>query len=215
MRYTPCRATMPQSALPYTPRRILRAASALPASASQSGPFTRLRRVLPRRRLPCSLHIIFLFYLIFSCIASLPRRLSLPFVKKVRLHQKIDRFTQKITAPQPSFSLYWRGFAQFPHLFPPSLCQRIFCRKSSRFHPRLPPASASIPCILSCILRSIRRAVQNRPALLCRAGRRSYHCLYGTCQMVSAYWAMALSAAKLPLRAMFRRLIWFHCFLSP
>ena len=39
--------------------------------------------------------------------------------------------------------------------------------------------------------------------------------LYGTCQMVSAYWAMARSAAKMPLRAMFSRLMRFHCVLSP
>ena len=41
-------------------------------------------------------------------------------------------------------------------------------------------------------------------------GRELFYCLYGTCQMVSAYWAMARSAANTPLRAMLVRLMRFH-----
>ncbi len=46
-------------------------------------------------------------------------------------------------------------------------------------------------------------------------GRELFYCLYGMCQMVSAYWAMARSAANTPLRAMLVRLMRFHLVRSP
>ena len=71
------------------------------------------------------------------------------------------------------------------------------------------------PCFLFPIL-SRESSPDKRAKEVRAAGPDLLVCIYlwGTCQMLSAYSATARSAAKMPLRAILRRLMRFHCSTS-